>query len=90
MRVRENFAIFPSQWIFGNTMPCNEFTKEAGWKSDCLSAPRHGFRANAPAPLEKFAHTPEKSFATQSATSCREQMRQTMLASKADAGGPML
>jgi hypothetical protein len=39
MKVRENFAIFPSQWIFGNTMPCNELAKEAGWKSDCLSAP---------------------------------------------------
>jgi hypothetical protein len=66
MRVRENFAIFPSQWIFGNTMPRNELTKEAGWKSGCLSDPLHGFRANAPAPLEKFAHIPEKSFATQS------------------------
>jgi hypothetical protein len=39
MKVRENLAIFPSQWIFGNTMPCNELAKEAGWKSDCLSAP---------------------------------------------------
>ena len=35
MRVGENFAIFPSKWIFGNTMPCSELTKEAGWKSDC-------------------------------------------------------
>jgi len=39
MRVRENFAIFPSKWIFGNTLPCDELTKEAGWKSDCLSDP---------------------------------------------------
>jgi hypothetical protein len=66
MSVREDFAIFPSKWIFGNTMPRNEHTKEAGWKSGCLSDPLHGFRANAPAPLEKFARIPEKSFATQS------------------------
>jgi hypothetical protein len=43
MRVRENFAIFPSKWIFGNTIPCNKLTKEAGWKSDYLSDPLHGF-----------------------------------------------
>jgi hypothetical protein len=30
MKMRENLAIFPSQWLFGNTMPCNELTKEAG------------------------------------------------------------
>jgi hypothetical protein len=53
MKVREDLAIFQSQWIFGNTMPCNELTNEAGWKSDCSA-------------LKKFARAPKKSFATQS------------------------
>jgi hypothetical protein len=66
MRGLRNFAICPSRWIFGDAMPCNELTKTAGWKSDCSCDPLHSFRANAPAPLEKFAHTPKKSFATQS------------------------
>jgi hypothetical protein len=65
----ENSAIFPSKWIFGNTMPCNEPTKAPGWKSDCSCDPLRDFRANAPAPLEKFARTPKKSFATQSTQS---------------------
>jgi hypothetical protein len=26
----EKFAICPSKWIFGDTMPCNELTKAAG------------------------------------------------------------
>ena len=47
-------------------MPCEELTKAAGWKSDQSCDPPHIFRARAPAPLENFAHTPKKSFATQS------------------------
>jgi hypothetical protein len=66
MRGRENFEICPSKWIFGDTMPCDELTKAAGWKSDCSRDPLHNFRTNAPAPLEKFARAPKKSFATQS------------------------
>jgi hypothetical protein len=49
-------------------MPCSELTKAAGWKSGCSCDPLRNFRANAPAPLEKFAHAPKKSFATQSLT----------------------
>jgi hypothetical protein len=59
MRVRENFAIFPSKWIFGNTMPCNELTKEAGWKSDCLSAPYMVFERTHQRPWKNL-HTPQK------------------------------
>src|ERR1700730_8453608 len=47
-------------------MPSDELTKAAGWKSDRSCDPLHSFRANTPAPLEKFARTPKKSFATQS------------------------
>jgi len=59
MRVRENFAIFPSKWIFGDTMPCNELTKEAGWKSDCLSARYMVFERMHQRPW-KTLHTPPK------------------------------
>jgi hypothetical protein len=67
MTVRENFAIRPSKWIFGDTAPCNDLTKAAGWKSDYSCDPLHTFRANAPVPLEKIWTHPKKSFATQSA-----------------------
>src|SRR5580700_7655822 len=66
MTVRENFAIRPSKWIFGDTAPCNDLTKAAGWKSDYSCDPLHTFRANAPVPLEKIWTHPKKSFATQS------------------------
>src|ERR1700730_1657550 len=76
MRVRENCAICPSKWIFGDTMPSDELTKAAGWKSDCSCDTLHSFRAHTPAPLEKFARTPKKSFATQSANNDRFALRE--------------
>jgi hypothetical protein len=66
MRGRQNFVARPSKRIFGKTMPRIELTKAAGWKSDSSCDPLHSFRASAPVPLEKFAPTPKRSFATQS------------------------
>jgi hypothetical protein len=59
MWVRKNSAIFPSKWIFGDTMPCNELTKEAGWKSDCLCAPYMVFERTRQRPWNTL-HTPQK------------------------------
>jgi len=43
MGVRKNLAIFQSKWIFGDTMPCNELIKAAGWKTDYSCDPLHSF-----------------------------------------------
>jgi hypothetical protein len=56
-----NFAAWPSKRVFRDPMPFDKLTKAAGWKS---CDPPHDFKMRAPAPLENFARTHKKSFAT--------------------------